>query len=98
VEYDSSHSSAEWVEEAPSAGRGRVIPLDEFGTVVFREAAAVRDGQSLNLAQIGARPMTMINGERRPLAIPSSLGDDGASFSVERTSADSSSTAGHARS
>ncbi len=29
--YASSLSSAEWVEEAPSAGRQRVLPLDNFG-------------------------------------------------------------------
>jgi hypothetical protein len=31
VTYASSASSAEWIEEAPSAGRGGVVVLDNFG-------------------------------------------------------------------
>ena len=33
--YTSSLSSAEWIEEAPSAARGRQIPLDNFGSIDF---------------------------------------------------------------
>jgi hypothetical protein len=88
VQYRSSQSSAEWVQEAPSAGRG-VIPLDNFGTVRFTGAGAVRDGQSMNLTQLGAKPISMINAQGQVIAQPSTIGSDGASFSVTRTDAPS---------
>jgi ketosteroid isomerase-like protein len=88
VTYRSSNSSAEWVQEAPSAGRG-VIPLDDFGTLSFSGATAVRDGKTLDLRALGAQAITMINGARQPLAQPSIIGADGQSFSVTRTQAQS---------
>jgi len=84
--YASSLTSAEWVEEAPSAGRRQVLPLDNFGTVRFSQASVVRDTQVLNIAQSGAHPITMITPAGAHLAEPSALGDDGESFSVTRTS------------
>jgi ketosteroid isomerase-like protein len=92
-QYDSSRSSAEWVEEAPSGGR-RVAPLDSFGAVKFSSAAAVRDGKSVDLSQAGAQPITMANAGGAPLAVPSALGSDGKSFSVSRTSNSSQSLGG----
>jgi Peptidase A4 family len=82
VQYKSSLSSAEWVVEAPSARRGRVLPLDTFGTITFSEASAVKDGQTLTVAQAGGRAITMVGRAGNALARPSSLGDDGGSFSV----------------
>jgi hypothetical protein len=84
VQYRSSRASAEWVQEAPSIGRG-IVPLDDFGTVKITGASAVRDGVTLNLSALGAKPITMINSARQALAIPSVIGADGASFSVTRT-------------
>jgi hypothetical protein len=84
--YASSLSSAEWVEEAPSGGRRRTLPLDNFGTIRFSQAATVRDTQVLNLAQSGAHAITMITPAGLHLAEPSGLGADGESFSVTRTS------------
>ena len=88
VTYRSSSSSAEWVQEAPSAGRG-TIPLDDFGTLTFSAATAVRDGKTLDLRTLGAQAITMINGARQPLAQPSVIGADGSSFTVTRTQAQS---------
>jgi hypothetical protein len=34
--YASLLSSVEWVVEAPSAGRGRQLPFDDFGTIRFQ--------------------------------------------------------------
>ena len=85
VSYTSSHSSADWVEEAPSAGRG-VLPLDNFGKVAFSQAGATQNGKSVTAEQAGAKAITMVNAADQPLAIPSALGKDGASFSVTRTS------------
>lgn len=83
--YASSMSSAEWIEEAPSAGRGRQIPLDNFGTVNFTQASAVKDGQTVTPAAANAQAITMIARNGQPLARPSSLGADGATFSVTRS-------------
>jgi hypothetical protein len=87
VAYQSSHSSAEWVEESPSAGRRQVLPLDNFGTVTFTGATTVVDGQQRTIAQAGGRPITMVGSTGQALAQPSALGADGASFTVTRTSA-----------
>ncbi|MGH2468732.1 MAG: G1 family glutamic endopeptidase, partial [Chloroflexota bacterium] len=85
VSYTSSLSSADWVEEAPSAGRG-VLPLDNFGHVAFSQASATENGKHVTAEQAGAKAITMVNAADQPLAIPSALGKDGASFSVTRTS------------
>ena len=82
--YTSSHSSAEWVVEAPSSGSG-ILPLDNFGNVSFTDASATRDGQSVNLSQMHAQPITMLGNGGQKLAVPSSIGGDGGSFSVART-------------
>jgi hypothetical protein len=82
VTYKSSLSSAEWVVEAPTARRGRLLPLDTFGSITFSQASAVKDGQTVTVSQAGGHPITMISRIGHALASPSRLGDDGASFSV----------------
>ena len=89
VQYTSSQSSAEWIEEAP-ASQGGIVPLDSFGTVAFSAATATQNGRTVDLAQAGAQPITMLNAASQPLAVPSSIGTDGSSFSVARTSAPAS--------
>lgn len=86
VTYASSRSSAEWIQEAPSSGRG-IIPLDDFGAVRFTDGSAVRDGKTLGLSALGATPVAMINRAGQAIAQPSMLGADGSSFAVTRTSA-----------
>jgi Peptidase A4 family len=86
VQYASSNSSAEWIEEAPSASRAGVAPLDNFGTVTFTGGSTVKNGQTESIAAAGATGITMIGSTRQALAVPSGLGSDGASFSVNRTS------------
>jgi hypothetical protein len=83
--YASSLSSAEWVEEAPSAGRGGPLPLDDFGTLTFTQASAVRDDETVNIVQAGAHAITMITPGGAHLVEPSGPGADGESFSVTRT-------------
>jgi ketosteroid isomerase-like protein len=85
--YTSSMSSAEWIEEAPSALRGRQIPLDNFGSIDFSQGSTVKDGQTLSIAGAGAQAITMAGRGGRPQATPSALGSDGASFTVTRASA-----------
>ena len=86
VRYASSRSSAEWIQEAPSAGRG-IIPLDDFGAVRFTGGSAVRDGKTQSLSALGATAVAMINRAGQAIAQPSTLGADGSSFAVTRTSA-----------
>ena len=86
VTYSSSRSSAEWIQEAPSSGRS-IIPLDDFGSVRFSGASAVRDGKTLNLTALGATAVAMTNRSGQAIAQPSTLGADGSSFTVTRTSA-----------
>lgn len=80
-QYQSSHASAEWIEEAPAAGR-RVLPPSDFGTVRFTGGSAVKDGKTVTVADAGAQPLTMIDDAGRPIAMPSALSADGASFAV----------------
>jgi hypothetical protein len=91
VHYTSSLSSAEWIEEAPSGPNG-IVPLDNFGSVAFSSASAVQNGQTVDLSQAGAQPITMLNGSGQPLAVPSGIASDGASFSVARTAASATPT------
>jgi peptidase A4-like protein len=88
VQYSSSNSSAEWVQEAPSVGRG-VVALDQFGTVQFTGASAVRDGKAMSASALGAKAITMINGQGQALAQPSTIAGDGSSFTILRTDAPS---------
>jgi hypothetical protein len=84
IRYSSSKSSAEWIQEAPSVGRG-LAPLDSFGVVKFAKASTTVDGKTQTLSGAGAKAVTMANGAGQPLAVPSGIGADGASFSVTRT-------------
>jgi hypothetical protein len=86
-QYTSSHSSAEWVEEAPSGGRGGVLPLSNFGSIAFNNGTTVKDGQTLTIAGANARAITMVGNNEVALAVPSKLSDDGGGFSVARTEA-----------
>jgi Peptidase A4 family len=86
-QYTSSHTSAEWVEEAPSAGRAGILPLSNFGAIQFTNATAVKDGRTVSIAEAGGSAITMLGGNNQALAVPSDLGQDGASFTVARTDA-----------
>jgi hypothetical protein len=96
VQYDSSNSSAEWVQEAPSVGRG-LVSLDLFGTVPFTGATAVRDGKTMSVSALGAKAITMINRQGQAIAQPSTIANDGSSFTITRTDATSSPSNGGGR-
>src|SRR6266567_142231 len=83
-QYTSSHSSAEWVEEAPSGGRGGVLPLSNFGNIDFSNGTTVKNGQTLTIGGASARAITMVGNNEVALAVPSKLSDDGGGFSVAR--------------
>lgn len=85
ITHDSSHSSAEWIEEMPAlAEAGVFIPLDNFGTVNFTGGSAVKDSVALSIAGTGAQELSMTDGWGGGLAAPTQLSPDGASFSVAR--------------
>jgi hypothetical protein len=81
-QYASSLSSAEWIEEAPSAARGRQLPLDNFGSISFSQGSAMKNGQAVTIAASGAQPITMVSRANRQSAHPSTLSADGSSFTV----------------
>jgi hypothetical protein len=89
VQYASSESSAEWIMEAPSSSSG-VLPLDNFNSVSFTAGSAIQNDQTVDIAQTGAQPITMLNVTNQPLAVPSPVGSNGSSFSVTRTAAPAS--------
>jgi hypothetical protein len=84
VQYASSLSSAEWIQEAPFSRR-QVLPISQFGTLSFTSASAIRDGQPLTVADLGALAISLVDGSGRTIAVPSPLGIDGASFTITRT-------------
>ena len=53
----------------------------------FLAGSAVRDGKALGLSALGATPVAMVNRAGQAIALPSTLGADGSSFAVTRTSA-----------
>jgi hypothetical protein len=82
LSYVSSHSSAEWIEEAPSYASGGLVPLNYFGTVSFSNCTSTVDGYSYSVANIGPSSVTMVTGGGTPIAVPSSI--SGTGFSVTR--------------
>lgn len=82
--YNSSSSSAEWIQEMPSLGHA-FVPIDSFGSVRFSNGWTIKDGVKVTLAQAQATEITMTNFSGQALATPSALGSDGASFIVARS-------------
>jgi hypothetical protein len=87
VQYTSSLSSAEWIEEAPAAvSTGvRIVPLDNFGQVQFQNGSATLNGRTVTIAQAGATPITMHGRGGQVLTQTSPVGSDGSSFTVTRS-------------
>ena len=84
VNYASSYSSAEWIQEDPAYSNGTLVPFDNFGSVTFSGGLATRSGVVSNLAGLGLQPVTMLKVAGQPMATPSSLTSDGAGFNVVR--------------
>jgi len=82
LSYNSSGSSAEWIEEDPSMSARRQYPLDHFGTASFTGSAAVINGVSSTIGNANYNKITLVDYLSNPLATTSALGSDGASFSV----------------
>jgi hypothetical protein len=82
VAYSSSLSSAEWIEEDPSFVSDQQIPFDNFGVASFSGGATVSTGGSASIKGSNAQPIIMVNSQGNPTATPSSVGGDGASFTI----------------
>ncbi len=80
--YTSTNSSVEWIEEDPSYTSGQQVPMDNFVSVNFSGASTVSSGTTLNLNSSGAQPITLVNSSGQPVATPSTIGSDNASFSI----------------
>lgn len=91
--YNSSLSSAEWIEEMPSDGSS-FVPVDDFGSVSFTDGAATENGNMVSISGAEAQGLTMVNRAGQTLASPSALGADGESFTVTRSSASSTASGG----
>ncbi len=77
-------TSAEWIVEAPSSGKGE-LPLTDFGSLNFTAASATIDGHTgvINDPAWQDDPITMINSSGNVKAQPMPLLTDGGSFGVE---------------
>ncbi len=81
------HSSAEWVAEAPSTCSRffcRVMPLADFGTVTFTNAAATATTtmQPSTISAFSHDQIVMVTGSGLPKARPSTLTNKGTKFTV----------------
>jgi hypothetical protein len=93
IAYNSSLSSAEWIQEMPS-DETNFVPLDNFGSVSFTAGSATENGDTVSIAGANAQALTMVNRAGQTLATTSALGADGVSFTVTRTSASSAASGG----
>jgi hypothetical protein len=84
IQYPSSHSSAEWIVEDPSASRG-LVPLAMVTGANFANMMAIANGQPTAPAQLSPQVAVLVGPNRQVEAFPSPLGPDGNSFGVEAT-------------
>jgi hypothetical protein len=87
--YNSSLSSAEWIQEAPSGVR-RILPLNDFSTFQFTNGSTIENGKNVTIAGAKATTITLVGSSGQVLAAPSALGSDGASFSISRVNSSNS--------
>lgn len=82
VTYNSTLSTAEWVEEDPSFSSGGLVPFDNFGFVSFSGATATENGAVTSLTGAGAQAIIMENNRGQAVATPSAINGSGEGFSV----------------
>ena len=86
--YDSTHASAEWIQEKPMGNVS--IALDEFHHADFLSASMVQQGVAMTPLEAHAHALTMVNAAGEVIAVPSMLDEHGSAFRVDRTDASSS--------
>lgn len=81
--FFAKRSSAEWIVEAPSARTG-VLPLADFGTVTFTNCTATINNKTgpINSVSWKDDPLTMATRTEVIKAYPSTLAENGESFTV----------------
>jgi hypothetical protein len=84
IPYTSSHSSAEWIVEDPSAARG-LVPLATVTGANFANMMAISNGQSTVPVQLSPETTILVGANGQVEAAPSALGADGDSFGVAAT-------------
>jgi len=84
ISYDSSLSSAEWIEEDPSNSSGQLIPFDNFGTVEFTNGLTTGNDNSENIIQAQSDSIAMTNSSGQFMAAPSEVASDGSDFTDTR--------------
>jgi len=84
VSYQSSLSSAEWIEEMPSGADANLLPLDNFGAVNFSGCYVWKNGVKLSAGAAGSRPVVLVSQQHKILAEPLGLKSRGTAFAVKR--------------
>jgi hypothetical protein len=84
IPYASSHSSAEWIVEDPSAARG-LVPLATVTGANFANMMAIANGQPTVPVQLSPQTAILVGAQGQVEASPSPLGPDGNSFGVAAT-------------
>jgi len=85
INYSSSLSSAEWIEERPEINN--FLPtLDNFSSVGFSGATATENGSSVPLGQLTLQKLDMYSTNNTLLASTGTIGTDNQSFTVTRSS------------
>lgn len=79
---NADRSSAEWIVEAPSSNKGKILPLSRFKPVYFTNCRAKINGISgpINSRAWQFDPLTMVTSKGVIKAQPSKLYDGGESF------------------
>jgi len=80
--YQSSGSSAEWIEEDPTVTSGQLLPLDDFGKVSFSAGSVTVNGSFNDLTDSNAQPISMVNQSKLILAKPTNINNSGSGFTV----------------
>jgi hypothetical protein len=83
INYSSSHSSSEWIEESPLIN-GRPADLANYQTAIFQDAHATTPNGKVNLVGANARPIIMADSNLREISGPGNINDNGSGFEVVR--------------
>jgi hypothetical protein len=88
VAYNGPHTSAEWIEEAPSSATGQQLTLANFGTAQFTNLAATASSPT----SAALFPVDMVDAHNNVIASPSAISNSSFSVTYEAPQVSSSST------
>lgn len=77
VYYNSTNSSAEWIEEDPTNANGNLYSLPDFNQVEFSNCLAVNNNISVNLANLKPASIVLVDNNRNIMATPSDISNSG---------------------